>query len=153
MANLALSEEEIKVLQNVQFPFFVSGLAGSGKSTILYYLYANIYKYVALQHPSHKLLFLSYNDALVDKARLSVRSILCYHSSNQGFASYFEKEENERHFKQSFVPFREFLMQAFLDETSIKKFSEDKHITYEKFRELYKKEDMHGGKRLSRIRH
>ena len=149
MANLALSEEEIKVLQNVQFPFFVSGLAGSGKSTILYYLYANIYKYVALQHPSHKLLFLSYNDALVDKARLSVRSILCYHSTNQGFASYFEKEENERHFKQSFVPFREFLMQAFLDETSIKKFSEDKHITYEKFRELYKKEYMHGGKRLS----
>ncbi len=149
MANLALSEEEIKVLQDVQFPFFVSGLAGSGKSTILYYLYANIYKYVALQHPNHKLLFLSYNDALVDKARLSVRSILCYHSSNQGFASYFDKEENEQHFRQCFVPFREFLMQAFLDENSIKKFSEDKHITYEKFRELYQKEYMHGGKRLS----
>lgn len=38
MANLALSEEEIEVLKNVRFPFFVSGLAGSGKSTILYYL-------------------------------------------------------------------------------------------------------------------
>ena len=149
MANLALSEEEIKVLQNVQFPFFVSGLAGSGKSTILYYLYANIYKYVAKHHPDHKMLFLSYNDALVDKARLSVRSILCYHSSNQGFASYFEKEENERHFKHCFVPFRDFLMQAFLDETSIKRFSENKHITYEKFRTLYQKEYMHGGKRLS----
>lgn len=149
MANLALTEEEIKVLQDVQFPFFVSGLAGSGKSTILYYLYANVYKYVAIHHPEHKLLFLSYNDGLVEKARRSVKSILCYHSSNEGFAEYFTKEVNEQHFKQCFVPFRDFLKEAFLNETSIARFSEDKHITYEKFRDLYKKEYLYGGKRLS----
>lgn len=149
MANLALSEEEIKILQKVQFPFFVSGLAGSGKSTILYYLYANIYKYVATKHPNHNLLFLSYNDMLVDKARMSVKSILSYHKSNYGFKEYFDKEENLHHFNNSFIPFREFLKTAFLDEQSIKLFSEEKHITYEKFRELYHSEYKKAGKRLS----
>ena len=149
MANLALSEEEIKILQSVKFPFFVSGLAGSGKSTILYYLYANIYKYVAKEHPTHNLLFLSYNDMLVDKARMSVKSILSYHKSNFGFKEYFDKEENLLHFNNSFIPFREFLKTAFLDEQSINLFTEEKHITYEKFREKYQSEYKQAGRRLS----
>ena len=138
MANLALSEEEVKILQTVKFPFFVSGLAGSGKSTILYYLYANIYKYIAKNCPNHKLLFLSYNDMLVEKARMSVKSILSYHSSNEGFKEYFDKNDNLQHFNQSFVPFRDFLKYSFLDEKSLELFREENHITYEKFRELYK---------------
>lgn len=146
MANLALSEEEIRILQNVQFPFFVSGLAGSGKSTILYYLYANIYKYVAQKHPEHNLLFISYNDMLVDKARMSVKSILSYHKTNQGFEEYFKSEENLNHFNKTFVPFRDFLKSAFLDEHSIERFSEEKHISYEKFRELYLSEYKQAGK-------
>lgn len=149
LANLALSEEEVKVLQNVKLPFFVSGLAGSGKSTILYYLYANIYKYLSLKHPDHKLLFLSYNDDLVNKARMSVRSILCYHSTNEGFKSYFDDEQNVQHFENSFASFRDFLKNAFLDEDGIKRFSEGKHITYEKFRELYKSEYKQSRKPLS----
>ncbi len=149
MANLALSEEEIKILQKVQFPFFVSGLAGSGKSTILYYLYANIYKYMSENHPEHKLLFLSYNDTLVDKARMSVRSILSYHYSNLGFKAYFEDEKNAAHFNNSFIPFREFLKNTFLDEDSLSLFSEDRHITYEKFRELYRTEYKQSNRHLS----
>lgn len=149
MANLALSEEEIEVLKNVRFPFFVSGLAGSGKSTILYYLFANIYKHVSKRYPDHELLFLSYNDSLVDKARRAVRSILCYHSSNEGTKENFEDPEYEKRYNKCFVPFREFLKQTFLDELDIERFSEDKHITYEKFREDYKKCIISAGKRLS----
>lgn len=146
MANLALSDEELKILQSVKFPFFVSGLAGSGKSTILYYLYANIYKYVATLYPEHKLLFLSYNDMLVDKARMSVKSILSYHYSNEGFKKYFEDEKNLQHFSQTFVPFRDFVKTAFLDETSLDLFREENHITYEKFRELYKEDNKQVGR-------
>ena len=150
MANLALSEEEVKILQNVQFPFFVSGLAGSGKSTILYYLYANIYKYVAKKHPDHNMLFICYNDTLVDKARLSVKAILSYYHTNEGFEEYFKSEDNLNHFNKSFVPFRELIKSAFLDELSIKRFSDENHITYEKFRELYQSEYKQAGKqRLS----
>lgn len=149
MANLALSEEEVKILQKVKFPFFVSGLAGSGKSTILYYLYANIYKYVAKEHPTHKLLFLSYNDTLIEKARMSVKAILSYHSSNVGFKEYFDEPKNQQHFDNSFVPFRDFLKGVFLDEQSISLFEESKHITYEKFRELYETDYKQAGKKLS----
>lgn len=149
-ANLALSEEEIKVLQTVKFPFFVSGLAGSGKSLILYHLYANIYKYVAKEHPTHNMLFLSYNDMLVEDARSSVRSILSYDKANSNFNnSYFEDKENLQHFNRTFVPFRNFLKNEFLDERSIGLFSEEKHITYEKFRDIYQKDYKKGGKRLS----
>lgn len=150
-ANLALSEEEVRILQNVQFPFFASGLAGSGKSTILYYLYANIYKYEARQHPEHNLLFLSYNETLVKKARESVRAILSYHHSNESFdaETYFSNKRNEQHFNQTFVPFRDFLKSAFLDEHSISRFDDEKHITYEKFCELYAQNYTARGRRLS----
>lgn len=148
MANLALSEEEITILQNAKFPFFVSGLAGSGKSTVLYYLYANIYKYMAQKHPNHNMLFMSYNDTLVDKARLSVKSILSYHSSNQefDFKQYFENQDNLKHFNSCFVSFRDFLKNAFLNEESYERFSDEKYISYEKFRELYRSEYQHGKK-------
>lgn len=42
-ANLALSAEEIEVLNTTRYPYFINGLAGSGKSTILYYLFAHAY--------------------------------------------------------------------------------------------------------------
>lgn len=136
-ANLALSTEEVEILQSVKFPFFVSGLAGSGKSTILYYLYANIYKYKCENHKDHKLLFVSYNDALVDTARRSVKAILCNHSTNDGFKPYFEDEKNEAHFNNTFVPFRSFLKNYFLDEKDLEKFVEGKRINYERFRDLF----------------
>ena len=148
IANLALSEEEVSVLQNVEFPFFVSGLAGSGKSTILYYLYANIYKYMSKEHPEQKLLFLSYNDALVENARRAVKSILKYHTTNQTFDSaYFEVPENLNHFNETFVPFRNFLKSTFLDDRSLSLFKSENHISYEKFREYYK--EYKGKKTLS----
>lgn len=148
-ANLALSEEEIKILQTVQFPFFVSGLAGSGKSTILYYLFANIYKYEARSNPEHRLIFLSYNKDLVDIACSRVRSILRLHPTNEGFKTYFDSEENLNHFNRSFKAFRDFLKNEFLDEDARKRFSEEKHITYETFIDLYNNRYKQAGRRLS----
>lgn len=147
LANLALSEEEVDILQNVQFPFFVSGLAGSGKSTVLYYLFSHIFKYEAIEHPEHPLLFLSYNDMLVDKARLTVKSILYRHKSAQEFdaAEYFEDKNNNNKYHNSFIPFRSFLIANFLDSDELERFSEGKHITYEKFQELYGKQHLKEG--------
>ncbi len=48
-ANLALSDEEIEVLNNTPYPYFINGLAGSGKSTILYYLFAHAYSYKSIR--------------------------------------------------------------------------------------------------------
>ena len=141
LANLALSEEEVEVLQNVKFPFFVSGLAGSGKSTVLYYLFSHIFKYEAIKHPEHQLLFLSYNDMLVNKARMTVESILSRHKSNQTFPAkkYFEDTDLKFHYDESFKSFRSFLTANFLDSDELDRFNEKRriHITYEKFQELY----------------
>jgi superfamily I DNA/RNA helicase len=143
LANLALSEEEVDVLQNVKFPFFVSGLAGSGKSTVLYYLFSHIFKYEAIKHPEHQLLFLSYNDMLVNKARMTVESILSRHKSNQTFPAkkYFEDTDLKFHYDESFKSFRTFLTANFLDSDELDRFNEKRrHITYEKFQELYNKQ-------------
>lgn len=148
-ANLALSDEEVEILQNVKFPFFVSGLAGSGKSTILHHLFANIFKYVAPNHPEQKILFLSYNTELVEKAKDTVKSILENNSSHYSFKDFLSDKQNEAKFNSCFSSFSNFLRTNFLDEQSLKIFSDDKYVNYEKFRELYETDNKIAGKHLS----
>ncbi len=40
-ANLALSGEELDLLQNLSFPLFISGLARSGKTTMLLFTFSS----------------------------------------------------------------------------------------------------------------
>lgn len=84
-ANLALSEEEVQTLQTIKYPFFVSGLAGSGKSTILYYLFANAYRHVVNEDlTDHDLMFLSYSRTLLKRhARLSSRYSAIIHPTGR----------------------------------------------------------------------
>ncbi len=135
-ANLALSDEELEILQHIDYPFFVSGLAGSGKSTILYYLYAHIYDYEAKHHPEHPLLFLSYSKKLVANAQSIVKSILCNHPAyNSG--QLFEDKDKSRHFDRSFQPFQEFIKTEFLSMNEYEDFASIKYIDYQKFKQLY----------------
>ena len=84
-ANLALSPEETDVLESVHsrqggFPIFINGRAGSGKSTILYYLFAdyvNLYLELQGQHESTKaplLLSCSHEPAPVRRERSLISS-------------------------------------------------------------------------------
>lgn len=133
-ANLALSNEELSVLSDIEYPFFVKGLAGSGKSTILYYLFAHVYDY-AIKHGyyDHKLIFLSYSEKLVENAKNVVRSILCNPHS------YGDKDLIEdKNFDRCFKPFQEFIKQTFFDQQDYLKFSKHNHLKYQKFKDLYK---------------
>lgn len=135
-ANLALSDEELEILQNIEYPFFVSGLAGSGKSTILYYLYAHIYDYESKNHPEHPLLFLSYSKKLVANAQSIVKSILCHHPA-YNLAKIFDDREKNRKFDMSFQPFQEFIKGEFLSRNELDDYASDKYIDYQKFKQLY----------------
>lgn len=135
-ANLALSDEELEILQHIDYPFFVSGLAGSGKSTILYYLYAHIYDYEAKNHPEHPLLFLSYSKKLVGNAQSIVKSILCNHPA-YNCGHIFEDKEKSRQFDRSFQPFQEFIKTEFLSMNEYKDYSSSKYIDYQSFKQLY----------------
>ncbi len=135
-ANLALSDEELDILQDINYPFFVSGLAGSGKSTILYYLYAHIYEYEFKNHPKHPLLFLSYSNKLVQNAKNIVKSILCNHSAYNG-ASIFTDKKSSLEFDGSFQPFQEFLKYKLLSTEERNDYLSSNYIDYRRFKQLY----------------
>jgi hypothetical protein len=85
--NIALSPEEENILTTLKsynndkkYPFFINGRAGSGKSTILQYLFADyIVEFLRLSKKrelEYKPLYLTYNERLKDKAIDKVSSII-----------------------------------------------------------------------------
>lgn len=92
--NMALSEEEIDVLESARldegrFPLFINGRAGSGKSTILQYLFSE-YVYHYLRHPNDLAppLFFACNDDLLAQCRTSVESLVRgLHRESESFAT------------------------------------------------------------------
>ena len=133
-ANLILSAQEANLLKKAQYPFFINGLAGSGKSTMLYYLFACVYAYQHKNYPEHSLLFLSYSNRLVQKARDYVASILRLNHEFMESGNVHIYDDMEDFIK----PFKIFLRQNFLtEEERDGRFSNDKYVDYEKFQELY----------------
>jgi len=91
--NIALSPEEEDILLEIKsynsdakYPFFINGRAGSGKSTILQYLFADyIVKFLSLRQDNdleYEPLYLTYNDKLKEKAIERVCSIILAKTPN-----------------------------------------------------------------------
>lgn len=78
--NLALSGEQLEILNMPLFPMFINGQAGSGKSTLLYFIFAMLYR-EQINNP-YKPIFLTYNERLLEQAKDTVLSIL---QNNSGF--------------------------------------------------------------------
>jgi len=132
-ANLALSDEEIVVLNKTPYPYFVNGLAGSGKSTILYYLFAHAYSYKEVKPMD--LIFLSYSPKLITKAKSVIKALLRRNPSYHEFKLTPQEEQN---LDSCFWSFREFLTNSFLDkEDEITMFSSSNHLSYEQFQKDY----------------
>jgi len=84
--NIALSPEEEDILLNFssysdeKYPFFINGRAGSGKSTILQYLFADyVVRFLSLKKDKnleYEPLYLTYNDRLKEQAIERVCSII-----------------------------------------------------------------------------
>lgn len=145
-ANLALSPEESDVLAEVLdptrgsgFPLFINGRPGSGKSTILQYLFAE-YLHSHLARPeNHRLpfppLYLTYNERLLDSARNVVADI--FHSGAAKLAQTetvgLSESAQKAEFDKAFVYFREFLR----DLADTDKFELGKYVDYYRFRSLY----------------
>lgn len=74
-SNMVLSEEQVKIVSSeIQYPLFITGRAGSGKSTALQYLFAEI----ILRYVLHKIqddgnilppVYLSYSENLITDAK------------------------------------------------------------------------------------
>lgn len=75
--SLALSPEEEQIIEEVirkqEIPIFISGRAGSGKSTMLYYIFSNYWYY--LEKFRHKMVFLTYTSTLRENASSQIKRI------------------------------------------------------------------------------
>ncbi|RLJ00273.1 MAG: hypothetical protein DRP08_06635, partial [Candidatus Aenigmatarchaeota archaeon] len=143
VGNIALSPEESTILKSLFykneeriFPLFINGQPGSGKSTILQYLYAS-YLGIYLskgefERTSCPPLYLTYSRGLLEDARKRVRDIL---RANPNISSkaleLFEKIGDS-----SFAIFHKFLF-SLLPKSSQRRFLPHKRIDFPKFRKMW----------------
>jgi hypothetical protein len=148
-ANLALSPEEEQILKSVSsaksgsgsLPLFINGRAGSGKSTMLLYLFADYCyrKYYdkrgrRRQEPLlGEPLFLTYNERLLEVAKDGVKTLL---SSHHRFVAERSQEDESDRIDHFFQPFQKFLF-GLLPPTDRFRFEPDKYISFHRFKQLY----------------
>ena len=148
-ANLALSAEEEQILKSVStsipghgsLPLFINGRAGSGKSTMLLYLFADYCyrKYYDKQgrRRSEPLpgepLFLTYNERLLEVAKEGVTTLL---SSHHRFVAERSQGEEIERVERFFQPFQKFLFDL-LPQSERARFDQDKYISFHRFKKLY----------------
>ncbi|WP_204102615.1 MULTISPECIES: hypothetical protein [Spirulina sp. CCY15215] len=144
-ANLALSAEEEAILHDVSttrpsLPLFLNGQAGSGKSTMLFHLFADYcHKHSRLcqeqnisilskPHP----LFLAYNERLLKVAKERVIPLLASHHRFLAKRGIAEDLPNLSPFFQSFRTFLQNLLP--LEERD--RFNDANYISFHRFRQL-----------------
>ncbi len=148
-ANLALSAEEEQILKSVStskpgngsLPLFINGRAGSGKSTMLLYLFADYCyrKYYDKQGRRRQEplpgepLFLTYNERLLEVARDGVNTLLSSHYRFVAERSQGDERDRIDHF---FQPFQKFLF-SLLPTNERSRFDLEKYISFHRFKQLY----------------
>ncbi|HEY9671419.1 MAG TPA: hypothetical protein V6D11_08250, partial [Waterburya sp.] len=148
-ANLALSLEEEQILQSVSapapgqgsLPLFINGRAGSGKSTMLLYLFADYCyrKYYDTQGRRRaepllgEPLFLTYNERLLEVAKDGIKTLLVSHYRFVAERSEGDGKESIDHF---FQPFQKFLF-SLLPSDERSRFNPEKYISFHRFKQLY----------------
>lgn len=147
--NLALSPEEAEILESVRhanesdraYPLFINGRPGSGKSTILQYLFAeHLYQHLkrgranALERPP---IYLTYSSKLLEHARKSVQAIIVSnsHMLTDGGVN-FDDSWVTHHFRRSFREFHRFLI-SMLPKSERARFPSDLQVEFPRFRLLW----------------
>ena len=140
-SNLALSPEETEVLENVHsseggYPIFINGRAGSGKSTILYYLftdYVNLYLELKDQDPFlQPPLLLSCSHELRRRAEKVVGNLIkCNPHWRQ------ETEEQPEPPTECFQEFQTFLRSLIREKDREQRFLQNKYVDYARFRRMW----------------
>lgn len=146
-ANLALSSEETRVLESVTilgekvYPLFINGRPGSGKSTILHYLFAKHllahFEKNENEQTAFPPLYLTYSKKLLDVSIANIRNIVRLNVEKLA----------DNHFKNNIIKFdwsdgtcfgefHKFLLEL-LPEGKENNFEQNKRIDFPKFRQFY----------------
>ncbi|MBK9283051.1 MAG: ATP-binding protein [Sphingobacteriaceae bacterium] len=130
--NLSLLPEQVHFLNNFEFPAYINGQAGSGKSTMLYYLFANVYFYKCAGQVSGDIIFLTENDKLLEHTCKSIIGLL---SNNPEFNAGLSIEERNN-IRNHFSSFRSFLMGILPDDVR-QQFGDEKYLDFAKFKDKF----------------
>ncbi len=143
--NLALSPEEESILESIltpnkenpKYPLFINGRPGSGKSTILQYLFSeHLSHYIRTEMDDPPPLYLTYSAPLLEQARSSVKDILeCGSEKLQDDTTIPLSDELG---EKSFRHFHVFLYDQLPDDMK-ENFPIESYIDFGKFSELWDK--------------
>jgi hypothetical protein len=132
--NLSLLPEQVHFLKGFKFPTYISGQAGSGKSTMLYYLFANAFFYQNSGELKGDIIFLTENDYLLERTKQSVVGLL---TSNPEFDVRHDVQTLNQ-IRDNFQSFRDFLL-GFLPEGEKESFDPNNYLDFPRFKTLYSK--------------
>lgn len=135
-SNLSLTGEQIDFFDNFKFPYYINGQAGSGKSTMLYYIFANIFYYKCQGEIDGNIIFLTENESLLKHSKDAVFDLL---TNNTEFKVQIEQASQCR--KNHFNSFKRFLFDM-LPERDKNNFRENKYLDFSKFKQLYEKSNL-----------
>jgi hypothetical protein len=134
-SNLALSPEQIGLLSKIDFPKFINGQAGSGKSTMLYYLFAEMCFRKLFDEIKGELVFLTENPELLKSSRHEVREIL---RLNPHYSTMLAEEDLLLDkVTDCFHSFDDFVYYKLLSDDERELFPIDKMIKFPQFKNAY----------------
>lgn len=149
-ANLALSGEEEELLRTARVPLFINGRAGSGKSTMLFYIFSDYCGKRLIVEQNDSIdpeavlkgtpLFLTYSPKLLNAAHQNVVNILSTHAKHlqQNLGG---KETIKEQIKRFFHSFRNYVVNL-LPAPLKAQFTPSQWISFSLFKRLYQ-EDCH----------
>ena len=141
LANLALSPEETQILKTGlrpegAFPLFINGRAGSGKSTILQYLFADyLFYHIDTAKTGAPPAYFTYSEELLKEARDAVESVLGCSAKYWEYSDQdFQSDQAGDIVAKSFREFRQYLLSLVPEGAGKQRFIQAKYIDYSAFR-------------------
>ncbi len=147
VGNIALSPEESRILEGMVkkdddklYPLFINGRPGSGKSTILQYLFSSYLFLYLNTNVANRLplppLYLTYSEGLLDIAKQTIDNILRCNSTFALHELDLDTDEYKTLQKNCYGIFHKFLLELLPEEKRIN-FSPERKIDFSLFRRLW----------------
>ncbi len=135
-SNLSLTREQIEFFKSFKFPHYINGQAGSGKSTMLYYLFSNAYYYKCCDSIKGEIIFLTENQTLLEHTKNAVYDLL---TNNPEFNTLTLEQRNQS--RNYFFAFKDFLI-SLIPEEDRYYFRADKYLDFSTFKMLYENSNL-----------
>jgi AAA15 family ATPase/GTPase len=140
--NLSLLTEQTEFLnEKFRFPAYINGQAGSGKSTMLYYLFANTYYYKCVGMIDENIIFLTENEKLLASTKKSIIELLQHNPEFNLSSDDITNVDNH------FYTLKDFLLSLLEEDSDRIRFPDNKYLDFSEFKTQYE-QATHFSKRI-----